>query len=184
MFRSWPLPPPPSPETCAGGEEAERLRKCYSWQRASALSPGSTLWWGGDGRVTEGFFVIRALALSPESCAGWLETEGFLKGYGLNYLSVCFVSQEHVLVGWRRKGYWCLQQWPEPVLHQVYQLYMLLVVYLLPLTFMTCTYVSICRRLWQVRYQRASIRAEQWVTFSDGIAADVGNGDGVVAVVW
>ena len=76
----------------------------------------------------------------------------------------CIVSccpQEHVLVGWRRKGYWCLQQWPEPVMHQVYQLYMLLVVYLLPLTFMTCTYVSICRRLWQVRYQRASIRAAQ-----------------------
>ncbi|XP_070182824.1 cholecystokinin receptor type A-like [Littorina saxatilis] len=37
---------------------------------------------------------------------------------------------------------------------------MLLVVYLVPLTFMTWNYVSICRRLWQVRYQRASIRAE------------------------
>ena len=74
---------------------------------------------------------------------------------------IVLCPQEHVLVGWRRKGYWCLQQWPEPVMHQVYQLYMLLVVYLLPLTFMTCTYVSICRRLWQVRYQRASIRAAQ-----------------------
>ncbi|KAL8583804.1 hypothetical protein ACOMHN_036439 [Nucella lapillus] len=70
------------------------------------------------------------------------------------------MGQGHILVGEVRKGYWCLEQWPEPVFHQVYQLYMLLIVYLLPLTFMTCNYVSICRRLWQVRYQRASIRAE------------------------
>ncbi|XP_076441094.1 cholecystokinin receptor-like [Babylonia areolata] len=70
------------------------------------------------------------------------------------------VGQEHIMVGERKKGYWCMEQWAGPELHQLYQLYMLLVVYLLPLTFMTANYVSICRRLWQVRYQRASIRAE------------------------
>ncbi|XP_076462810.1 QRFP-like peptide receptor [Babylonia areolata] len=78
------------------------------------------------------------------------------------------MGQGHILVGEVRKGYWCMEQWPEPVLHQVYQLYMLLVVYLLPLTFMTANYVSICRRLWQVRYQRASIRAEHYHTVRAG----------------
>ncbi|XP_025111286.1 G-protein coupled receptor 54-like [Pomacea canaliculata] len=69
------------------------------------------------------------------------------------------VGQGHFLVGGSRKGYWCMERWPDLVYQQLYQLYMLLIVYVLPLTFMTCTYVSICRRLWQVRYQRASIRA-------------------------
>nr|KAG5701192.1 hypothetical protein BaRGS_023301 [Batillaria attramentaria] len=70
------------------------------------------------------------------------------------------VGQDHYEVGEIRKGYWCTERWPLSWLYQVNQVYMLLVVYVLPLTFMTCTYVSICRRLWQVRYQRASIRAQ------------------------
>ncbi|XP_071119192.1 QRFP-like peptide receptor isoform X2 [Haliotis cracherodii] len=69
------------------------------------------------------------------------------------------IGQQHILVGSRRKGYWCMEQWDLPIYHQLYQIYMFFLIFLLPLTLMTFAYASICRKLWLVRYHRASIRA-------------------------
>ncbi|XP_035825968.1 QRFP-like peptide receptor [Aplysia californica] len=72
--------------------------------------------------------------------------------------SPILVGQRHLLVGEIRKGYWCLEDWEFPVLARVYSLYMLVLVFLLPLVLMTTAYFSICRRLREVRYQQSAPR--------------------------
>ncbi len=65
------------------------------------------------------------------------------------------------MVGYRRKAYWCREKWDREIFHQLYQIYMFFVIFLLPLSVMTFAYASICRKLWQVRYHRASMRANK-----------------------
>ncbi|CAG5128349.1 unnamed protein product, partial [Candidula unifasciata] len=69
------------------------------------------------------------------------------------------VGQRQRLVGGARKGYWCVEDWDSPLIAKVYNLYMFVVAYVLPLTLMTLAYTNICRRLWQVKYQHPSLRA-------------------------
>ncbi|XP_059146104.1 orexin/Hypocretin receptor type 1-like, partial [Physella acuta] len=66
----------------------------------------------------------------------------------------------HILVGEKIKGYWCMEVWT-PVLSKIYNLYMILVVFILPLGLMAYAYICICQRLWQVRYQHSTMRATQ-----------------------
>jgi hypothetical protein len=67
----------------------------------------------------------------------------------------------HKQVGGVRIGYWCVKEWSEPVYEQVYELSMLVVVLVLPLSVMTFAYVSICKELWLVTSNRAKLRAEE-----------------------
>ncbi|BFZ00046.1 hypothetical protein BsWGS_03085 [Bradybaena similaris] len=71
------------------------------------------------------------------------------------------VGQRQVLVGGERKGYWCVEDWESPLTSRVYNLYMFVLAFVLPLALMTFAYTSICRRLWQVTYQHHTFRTTQ-----------------------
>jgi len=64
-------------------------------------------------------------------------------------------------VGVKRIGHWCLKDWQSAVLGPLYELYMLLLILIIPLVTMTFAYVSICREFWTVlptSHQMTSLR--------------------------
>ncbi|XP_055884322.1 QRFP-like peptide receptor [Biomphalaria glabrata] len=71
------------------------------------------------------------------------------------------IGQRQVLVGKKIQGYWCVEEW-SPLMAKIYNLYMILVVFVLPLGLMAYAYTCICRRLWQVQYQHSTMRASQY----------------------
>ena len=80
-----------------------------------------------------------------------------------NILIMAAMFQQHLQVGERRKAYWCIERWETPLYHKLYQIYMFFLIFLLPMSLMTFAYASICRKLWLVRYHRASMRANKSV---------------------
>ena len=50
-------------------------------------------------------------------------------------------------MGYHRKGYWCIKDWPQPVYSQLYEVGMLMVGLVIPVSIMTYAYVSIAREL-------------------------------------
>ncbi|XP_076462096.1 gastrin/cholecystokinin type B receptor-like [Babylonia areolata] len=54
----------------------------------------------------------------------------------------------HREVGHFRRAYWCTKDWENRTQAQLYEVYMLWVMLLLPLATITFAYVSICRELW------------------------------------
>ncbi|XP_041357591.1 QRFP-like peptide receptor [Gigantopelta aegis] len=71
------------------------------------------------------------------------------------------VGQTHLPVGERVKAFWCLERWDRVIYHQLYQLYMFIIILIMPISLMTFAYSSICRKLWKVSYHRATIRANR-----------------------
>ena len=72
-----------------------------------------------------------------------------------------FHNQTHQEVGHKQKGYWCVKEWPNVHISRVYELIMLLFIFILPIAIMVFTYASICRELWVMTSRRAEMRAGQ-----------------------
>lgn len=65
--------------------------------------------------------------------------------------------QIHLAVGVRVPAFWCVRDWDNPLSWQIYELYMLLLVLVLPLTIMAGAYGAIGREIWRVTYLRSSM---------------------------
>ncbi|KAL8598577.1 hypothetical protein ACOMHN_051365 [Nucella lapillus] len=63
----------------------------------------------------------------------------------------------HKEVGHYRRAYWCTKNWDNRTHAQMYELYMLWVMLLLPLAVMTFAYVSICKELWVMSSLRSTM---------------------------
>ena len=71
------------------------------------------------------------------------------------------LSQIHKEVGTYRIGYWCVEEWPRAVYEQIYDISMMFIILIIPVTMITFAYASICRELWVVASVRASMRVIQ-----------------------
>lgn len=58
-------------------------------------------------------------------------------------------------MGVRVPAYWCVRDWESPVFWQIYELYMLVLVLVIPLTIMAFAYGAIVREIWRVTYLRS-----------------------------
>ncbi|KAI1285001.1 Cholecystokinin receptor [Halotydeus destructor] len=65
--------------------------------------------------------------------------------------------QVHYEVGYKYKAFWCVRDWSSPVLWRLYEIYMLIIVLIVPAMVMGYAYTCICHRLWIVIRQRASM---------------------------
>lgn len=54
------------------------------------------------------------------------------------------------------RAYWCTRDWSNELGWKTYELYMLLIILIIPLIIMTYSYTHICRRLWSVMHNRKS----------------------------
>ncbi|XP_076320104.1 QRFP-like peptide receptor [Tachypleus tridentatus] len=71
-------------------------------------------------------------------------------------IPVVFV-QIHLEVGERIKAYWCVRSWHTSILWRGYEVYMLIVILVVPSSVMGYTYTKICRQLWVVVKERADM---------------------------
>ena len=76
-------------------------------------------------------------------------------------LGVCVLHQALQEVGVVIKGYWCVKRWPAPWHGHLYEVGMLLAIFLLPLIIMTFAYVSICRELVRVSSKKGAFKGER-----------------------
>ena len=60
-------------------------------------------------------------------------------------------------MGVRKPAFWCVRDWDSPISWQIYELYMLVLVLVLPLFIMAGTYGAIGREVWRVTYLRSSM---------------------------
>ncbi|XP_046653001.1 cholecystokinin receptor type A-like isoform X1 [Daphnia pulicaria] len=65
--------------------------------------------------------------------------------------------QVHLPVGVRKPAFWCVRDWDSPISWQIYELYMFVLVLVLPLSIMAGTYGAIGREVWRVTYLRSSM---------------------------
>lgn len=65
--------------------------------------------------------------------------------------------QIHLPVGERVPAYWCVRDWDNPLNWQVYELYMLTLVLIVPLSVMAAAYGAIAREIWRVTYLRSAM---------------------------
>ncbi|XP_033736773.1 allatostatin-A receptor-like [Pecten maximus] len=68
-------------------------------------------------------------------------------------------GQKHIMVGSTRKAYWCRIDFVEPEHHQTYELYMLVIIFVIPVGVMAFTYTWICVEIWYVVSKRAVMRS-------------------------
>ena len=59
----------------------------------------------------------------------------------------------------RKKAYWSVKEWGSPLYSQLYEVYMLMLIFILPLIIITYAYINICVELWIMTSKRASMRA-------------------------
>ncbi|KAK7495069.1 hypothetical protein BaRGS_00013709, partial [Batillaria attramentaria] len=73
--------------------------------------------------------------------------------------TICLPTKEeiHKEVGERRPAYWCVKNWEHRLYAQLYEVYMLCIVLLLPLLVMSFAYASICRELWVMTSRRSAM---------------------------
>lgn len=60
-------------------------------------------------------------------------------------LSLCL--QKHKMVGEKYKGYWCLKDWEKPIYGILFETYMLVLLFLVPVGVMVVSYTTICMEL-------------------------------------
>lgn len=60
-------------------------------------------------------------------------------------------------MGVRKPAFWCVRDWDSPISWQIYELYMFVLVLVLPLSIMAGTYGAIGREVWRVTYLRSSM---------------------------
>ncbi|KAK9508685.1 hypothetical protein O3M35_006183 [Rhynocoris fuscipes] len=59
-----------------------------------------------------------------------------------------------MMVGERVKGYWCVRDWEWVAAWRCHEVYMLVLVLLLPASVMVVTYTAICREIFRVMQRR------------------------------
>ncbi|KAH9523415.1 hypothetical protein Btru_039975 [Bulinus truncatus] len=69
----------------------------------------------------------------------------------------------HVEVGRKIKAYWCMNNWDAALESQLYEVYMLFLMLILPLVIMTFAYVSIIRELWAMASLRSSMTNRSYI---------------------
>ena len=75
-----------------------------------------------------------------------------------------FTFQVHKEVGTRRVGFWCVKEWERPAFSKTYEVFMLLLIFTIPIAIISFAYINICKELWHMTSQRNSLRAEKkWV---------------------
>nr|BAT25129.1 cannabinoid receptor-like 1 [Lymnaea stagnalis] len=90
----------------------------------------------------------------------------------------------HKLVGVKVKAYWCINNWESVFYSRLYEVYMLLLMLIVPLLIMTFAYVSIIRELWTMASLRSSMTSRGYVVkrhsqnTSNGQCVGVTNGTG------
>ncbi len=72
---------------------------------------------------------------------------------------VTIIFQAHKEVGMIRKAFWCLKEWQHNWHSQVYEVVMLLLVFIVPLCIMGFAYISISREMWRITTSRVALRA-------------------------
>ena len=60
-------------------------------------------------------------------------------------------------MGERVPAYWCVRDWLSPLGWQIYELYMLILVLILPTVIMAVAYCAIGREIWRVTAQRSAM---------------------------
>jgi len=65
--------------------------------------------------------------------------------------------QTHLPVGDRIPAFWCVRHSNNPLGWKIYEIYMLVVILILPLTIMIIAYGSICNEIWQMTLQRGAL---------------------------
>lgn len=68
-------------------------------------------------------------------------------------------GQKHTMVGTTRKAFWCRLDFAVPLHHQAYELYMLVIIFVIPVGVMSFTYTWICVEIWYVVSKRAVMRS-------------------------
>lgn len=63
----------------------------------------------------------------------------------------------HLPVGERVPAYWCVRDWERPLSWQIYELYMLFLILIIPLAIMAGAYCTIAREIWRVTYLRSAM---------------------------
>lgn len=60
-------------------------------------------------------------------------------------------------MGERVPAYWCVRDWENPIHWQIYEIYMLVLVLVIPLSIMAYTYGAMGREIWRVTYLRSAM---------------------------
>ncbi|XP_076462091.1 QRFP-like peptide receptor [Babylonia areolata] len=71
--------------------------------------------------------------------------------------SPVLVGQKHKEVGEAIKAYWCVREWVPPEVGLAFDIYMLVLLFLLPVTIMAAAYTGIARALWKSSNIRRSV---------------------------
>ncbi|KAH9489295.1 hypothetical protein Btru_057032 [Bulinus truncatus] len=64
----------------------------------------------------------------------------------------------HKRVGLNVTAYWCMKELPEPDHSKAYELYMLILLFIIPVVVMVTTYVIICLKVWEFTDMRTDMR--------------------------
>jgi hypothetical protein len=72
-----------------------------------------------------------------------------------------FLQQEHILVGMKHKAYYCVQTMDKPSLWRFHEVYMLLLILVIPTGIMIVAYGSISWEIWHVMQRRYDMTSGQ-----------------------
>lgn len=72
-----------------------------------------------------------------------------------------FITQEHALVGMKYKGFYCVQTMDMPSLWRFHEVYMLLLILVIPTCIMIVAYGSISWEIWHVMQRRYDMTSGQ-----------------------
>ncbi|KAK0068688.1 pyroglutamylated RFamide peptide receptor [Biomphalaria pfeifferi] len=70
----------------------------------------------------------------------------------------------HKRVGLKVTAFWCLKEFQEQTHHKAYELYMLVLLFVLPIVVMVTTYVIICLKVWEFTGMRTDMRHGRVIT--------------------
>ncbi|XP_041357593.1 gastrin/cholecystokinin type B receptor-like [Gigantopelta aegis] len=73
------------------------------------------------------------------------------------------VGQKHKEVGDIRKAYWCVKEWSKPSLAIVFEVYMLVVIFVIPVLVMIMAYTAICVELFRMSKLRTGMGINKYV---------------------
>ncbi|KAK7487553.1 hypothetical protein BaRGS_00021255, partial [Batillaria attramentaria] len=71
--------------------------------------------------------------------------------------SPVLIGQKHKEVGEIRKAFWCVREWHEEEVGLAFDIYMLVLLFLLPVSIMAAAYTGIARALWRGSALRRSM---------------------------
>lgn len=62
-------------------------------------------------------------------------------------------------------AFWCVRDWDSPLSWQIYELYMLVLVLVIPLTIMAGAYARIAREIWRVTFMRSALMNIRYINW-------------------